>query len=99
MHVYITPEEYEAAAARGISRKTLELRVRTYGWPKERAVTELVQQRTDWSEWYAVAAENDITPLTFRTRIYRGWSPERAATVPPRPRRKKDDRQCSTTES
>jgi len=88
MHVYITPEEYEAAAARGISRKTLNLRVREYGWPKERALTAPVQQRTDWSEWYAIAEVNDITPLTFRTRVYRGWSPERAATVPPRPRRK-----------
>jgi len=38
MHVYITPEEYEAAAARGISRKTLNLRVRIYGWPKDRAL-------------------------------------------------------------
>lgn len=87
MHVYITPEEYEAAAARGISKKTLELRVREYGWPKERALTAPVQQRTDWSEWYAVAEVNGISLITFRTRIYRGWTPERAATEPPRPRK------------
>lgn len=88
LNIYITPDEYAAAAARGISKKTLELRVRTYGWPKERAITEPVQPRTDWSEWYAVAAENGIAPLTFRTRIYRGWPPERAATVSPRKRRR-----------
>lgn len=87
MNVYITPEEYEAAAAHGISARTLNLRIRTYGWPKDRALTEPVQQRTDWSEWHAVAEVNGISLITFRTRIYRGWTPERAATEPPRPRK------------
>jgi hypothetical protein len=80
VNVYITPEEYEAAAARGISARTLNLRIRLYSWPKERAITEPVQQRTDWSEWYAVAEVNGISRGTFRMRIHKGWSPERAAT-------------------
>lgn len=86
MNVYITPEEYEAAAAHGISARTLNLRIRTYGWPKDRALTEPVQQRTDWSEWYAVAERNGIARVTFQVRVHRGWPPERAATVPPRRR-------------
>lgn len=80
MSVYITPEEYEAAAARGISKKTLELRVREYGWSKERALTEPVQRRTDWSKWYPIAERNGISRGTFHMRIHKGWSPERAAT-------------------
>jgi len=87
MNIYITPEEYEVAAGSGISKKTLELRVREYGWSKERALPEPVQRRTDWSEWYAVAERNGISHGTFRARIYRGWTPERAATEPPRPRK------------
>ena len=82
MNVYITPEEYEAAAARGISRKTLNLRVRIYGWPKDRALTEPPQPRTDWSEWYAIAEQNGISHGTFRARVRKGWSPQRAAVEP-----------------
>jgi len=88
VNVYITPEEYEAAAAHGISARTLNLRIRTYGWPKDRALTEPVQQRTDWSEWYAVAERNGIARVTFQVRVHRGWPPERAATVSPRKRRR-----------
>jgi len=87
VNVYITPEEYEAAAARGISARTLNLRIQTYGWPKERALTEPPQRRTDWDHWYEVADRHGIARQTFRARVYRGWPPERAATEPPRQRK------------
>ncbi len=36
---YITPEEYEVAEKNGIDKRTLEQRIREYGWDKERAIT------------------------------------------------------------
>jgi hypothetical protein len=96
VHIYISPDDYAAAAARGISARTLKSRIRLYGWPKERAITEPVQQRTDWSVWYAVAERNGIPQMTFRTRIYRGWSPERAATEPVWPGKQKAKRLLSS---
>lgn len=38
---YITPEEYEMAAENGISRSTLNRRVRDLGWEKEIAIITL----------------------------------------------------------
>lgn len=86
MHIYISPDDYAAAAARGISARTIKSRIRLYGWPKERALTEPPQRRTDWDHWYEVADRHGIARQTFRARVYRGWPPECAATVPPRPR-------------
>lgn len=37
---YITPEEYKIAESNGISRETLNGRVRKCGWSIERACTE-----------------------------------------------------------
>ena len=79
---YITPEEYETAAANGISSSTLEARIRRLGWPKERAITEPPRKSKITREIVELAQRNDIPYQTLYWRIYAGWAPERAATEP-----------------
>ena len=43
MNEYIAPEEYAKAKRNGIPKPTLERRVWSYHWPKERATTERVR--------------------------------------------------------
>ncbi|WP_102335726.1 hypothetical protein [Salimicrobium jeotgali] len=40
MYEHITPDDYKQAAENGIARPTLERRVWSYHWPKEKAITE-----------------------------------------------------------
>lgn len=80
---YITPEEYETAAASGISRSTLEARIRRLGWPKKRAITEPPRKRSKiLREIVELAQRNDIPYQTLYWRIRSGWAPDRAATEP-----------------
>ena len=79
---YITPEEYAQAAQIGITSRTLERRIRHYGWGKRRAVTTPPRRCMDWSSWVAVAETNGITGKQFHGRLDAGWPPERAATEP-----------------
>lgn len=82
---YIAPEEYAAAAANGISRQTLNVRIRVHGWDKQRAMSEPPQARTP-REWRKVAEANGIKADTFYARVNRmGWDEERAATTPLHP--------------
>lgn len=80
---YITPEEYETAAANGISSSTLEARIRRLGWPKERAITEPPRKSKITREIVELAQRNDISYQTLYWRIRSGWAPDRAATEPP----------------
>lgn len=83
---YITPEEYEIAAANGIHRNTLNNRIRYLGWDKKRALSEPPQKQVDRSEWRKVAEQNGIRRDTFYARVNdHGWDPEKAATTPPHP--------------
>lgn len=76
---YITPDEYEIARKNGIGKRTLEDRIRQWGWDKERAMTEKV---TDLSEWVELAKSNGITKNAFYNRRHRGMSNYEAATKP-----------------
>ncbi|SDX61981.1 hypothetical protein [Salimicrobium album] len=40
MYERITPDDYKQAAENGVSRPTLERRVWSYHWPKQKAITE-----------------------------------------------------------
>lgn len=86
---YITPEEYETAERNGISKKTLEERVRKLAWNKEEAISKPPVKR-NWHEWAESAKKHGISQLNFYNRIQYGWSPEEAAT---RPLTTKQDRQ------
>jgi len=79
---YITPEEYETAAANGISAGTLETRIRRLGWPKELAMTKPPRKSKIPREIVELAQRNDIPYQTLYWRIYAGWAPDRAATEP-----------------
>ncbi|MGE7115150.1 hypothetical protein [Lysinibacillus sp. NPDC047702] len=80
---YITDEDYQEAAKRGISRKTLEVRIRRYGWPKHKAITTPVQKRTKYpKEILELINRNQIPMKTFTSRISRGWTLERASQEP-----------------
>jgi len=80
---YISPEEYETAAANGIRRDTLETRIRRLGWPKKRAITEPPRKLSKIPrEIVELGQRNDIPYQTLYWRIYAGWAPKRAATEP-----------------
>ncbi|MFJ7408099.1 MULTISPECIES: hypothetical protein [unclassified Lysinibacillus] len=79
---YITDEEYALALSNGISRKTLEYRIRNSGWPKLKAITEPVLKQRKYPEWaLELANMNGISYGTFKDRIHRGWDFKKAATV------------------
>lgn len=80
---YITPQEYKTAEKNGISRWTLEVRVKDLLWDKKRAITEPPQQKNYSLKKYADKAEkNGIKRGTFYMRVRRGMSPSEACTRP-----------------
>ena len=80
---YITPEEYEIAAQNGISRKTLDYRVRDLAWKKEKALHHPVRkQRHDLKYWLAIAERHGVGKEALKSRRRRGMSLEVAATTP-----------------
>lgn len=80
---YITPEEYIIAENNGITKGTLEKRIRLFGWNKQRALTKAPQKYTRRDKWINIALENGINRKTFLGRINKcGWTEEKAATTP-----------------
>lgn len=82
-YFYITPEEYLMAKQNGISAATLEVRIRTLAWKKEKAINTPPHKKHRIADWIKIAEQNGIC---YRTLIYRanrlGWDMERAATQP-----------------
>jgi hypothetical protein len=80
---YISPEDYATAWENGISPQTLNVRIRRFGWDKQRAVTQPPQiKKHRHPELREIAKQNGISEGTFYFRIRRGWDPEAAATTP-----------------
>lgn len=85
---YITDEEYELAESRGISKDTLNYRIRELGWSKSKALTTPIQKRRHNQYPKHVmdkVKENNINPRAFRWRVENGWDIERACTEPTLP--------------
>lgn len=83
---YITDEEYELAEARGISRDTLNYRIRELGWSKSKALKTPIQKRRQYPKHIMdKVKENNINPCAFRWRVQNGWDIERACTEPTLP--------------
>lgn len=79
---YITPEEYELALKNGISKSTLEARIRKYGWSKYKALNNPVK-KSNLEYWYKLAKSNGICKGTFMDRVYRlKWSLIKSASTP-----------------
>lgn len=81
---YITPDEYDTALKNGISKQTLEERVRTLAWDKETAITKEVSKHKKIDKNIIELAEQN--GICYRTLLYRitglGLDPIIAATKP-----------------
>lgn len=81
---YITPQDYETAAANGLSTYLVRQRVYT-GWSVEDAVTIPKRIKVNHGNWVKVALENGLSHSTFYNRIARGMAACDAATTPLKP--------------
>ena len=80
---YITDEDYQEAAKRGIAQQTLRRRIRDLGWSKQKALTTPVRKRMKFSqEVLKIAKRNGITQNVLSARINKGWGIERASHEP-----------------
>ena len=79
---YITDEEYEIAEKNGISKDTLNFRIRRMGWDKEKALTKPPRKYTNRIKQVEIAKANGISRATFYDRLADGRKVEDAYTVP-----------------
>lgn len=78
-----TPEDYERAAANGISRDALANRVYSQGWDKERAITQPLNQKSQRTMiWEKLKDRAVVNRATYNKRVHNGMSPEKAALTP-----------------
>lgn len=87
---YVTPEEYEIAKSNGIPYRTVNARIRSLGWSKQRAIAEpvLIRDRGLDENYVHKAELNGISRDVFAYRIKHGYSNEEASTIPPRNNKK-----------
>lgn len=80
---YITPDEYRQALENGVRAALLEVRIRTLGWSKAKAINTRPHVKKPLADWVEVAAANGICYSTLRYRANElGWDLHRAATQP-----------------
>lgn len=80
---YITPTDYSVAQQNGVSRVTLENRIRNLAWDKSKAVNTPPRPRKSLKELWELARVNGIPYATLQKRIQvYMWDPERAVTEP-----------------
>lgn len=73
---YITPEDYARAEKNGISKTTLESRVRCSGWNIEKAITKPVTKRQPVpQELIQEGLKRGLSKQCILTRFYKGLSP------------------------
>jgi hypothetical protein len=81
---YLTDEDYAIAEKNGINRKMAYHRFYYQNWNKERAITE-IHRLKKWSDLFNQYKEIAIvSEKTFKSRVLRGWHPQKAATTPHR---------------
>ena len=80
---YITDEDYAVAESNGISKFTVDARVRNLDWPIEKAITQKPRQLNRIPKIVLDSLKkNNISKGTYHTRINVGWGVEEACTVP-----------------
>ena len=95
---YLTDEDYAIAVENGIKRGTVYSRFHNLQWSIERTINTPTMERTaktgsKYSKYFAICETHGISKRVFNNRIYKGWSLDRACTVPvgKHVRRSKDD--------
>lgn len=78
---YFTEEDYEVAAANGISREQAYNR-RYLGWSKQDAITKplVPKRRALYWKYEELCKKHGISRKTFDARVKKGMKPELAAT-------------------
>lgn len=79
---YLTPDDFEIAKENGISYNCAYTRFYLLNWPKQRAITEPINDSHKWPKFKDIAEKNGISQSTFNHRIQRGWPPKMAASSP-----------------
>lgn len=83
MNRYITDEDYAVAESNGISKFTVDARVRTLYWEIEKAITQKPRVLNRIPKIVLDSLKkNNISKTTYNTRINIGWSVEDACTIP-----------------
>nr|DAI95733.1 MAG TPA: PVL ORF-50-like family [Caudoviricetes sp.] len=80
---YAAPDDYEAAAERGICKSTLNSRL-ARGWTVASAITVPVRKPSsgEYKHFKHLAMQNGIKYNTFKRRVLLGWSLPDAAAKP-----------------
>ena len=83
---YLTDADYEAAAQRGINKKTVDTRIYR-AWSAKRAITEPLKHPNarcpEYKKFRQIALNNGINEKTFQSRVTsRKWPLEEAANTP-----------------
>ncbi|MFL0194243.1 hypothetical protein ACJDU8_01430 [Clostridium sp. WILCCON 0269] len=81
---YIAPEDYERALKNGICRSTLEYRIHSLGWDREKAVNTPPRKRKRIAKHLVEEAQKNgigYATLRYRLNIY-GWDVTRAISEP-----------------
>jgi len=84
---YLTQEDYAKAKANGISYENAYARFYNYGWSKEDTIHKPLHKPNLWNQYKDLANKNGVKQGTFYDRMYKGMSPEEAATLSKRPHR------------
>jgi hypothetical protein len=79
---YINPDDFIRANKNGIPAQCVKQRFSS-GWSKERTLTQ--KYRPKCNLWEKHKEESLVRKETFKSRIFRGWTPEEAATTPAGP--------------
>jgi hypothetical protein len=81
---YLEPKDIEVARANGISYMNAYNRVYNLGWPVEKAITTPIRDRSNclWYQWRDTCKKHNVTQNSFYQRLYAGWTPEEASTLP-----------------
>lgn len=79
---YLTDDDYQTAKLNGISRERTHERFYTYGWSKQRAITEPLNSGGLWGKYKAICEKSGISESTFYKRVERGISADKASTMP-----------------
>ena len=84
---YLTDEDYAIAAKNGIKRGTVYSRFHNLQWSIERTINTPTMARTaktgsKYDKYFAICENYGIPKRIFNSRIYTGWSLDKACTVP-----------------